>query len=125
MKDSFIAVYGTLREGLGNFNRLGNQEFVERKSIPGKIMASKWLPFADNSDDAKNEIIMELHRVDEATLNRISRMELGAGYREENMEWELDNGETVRATWWPHDATKGLVEGGSGLVDYAKERGSY
>jgi len=83
---NYILCYGTLRRGCTLFNRFGWQTFIKTIKLPGFSMYSLGGCPAIVKDDSKNEIVAELHSIDDKTAERIRDLELNAGYDEALIE---------------------------------------
>lgn len=75
-----IAVYGSLKKGRYNHTILEDQEFVGNTTVRGTLYRVSSYPAL--IEDGENEYEAEIYRVDERVYNYIRSMELGAGYKE-------------------------------------------
>lgn len=77
MENTIIAVYGTLKEGHGNYHRLltsSKQIAKNAKTEEQFAMYSSGIPYVVK-DEKKTQIVVELYEVDDSTLKRIDRLE--------------------------------------------------
>lgn len=92
--------YGTLRkngprEKTYNYNRFGGQIYIKTLKIKGFKMAD--LGYYPCIFKADGEIVVELHNVESEAAKNIEMMELGAGYKFEDID--LD-GEKARIYYY-------------------------
>ena len=85
----YVAVYGSLRKNHYNFNACGEQKYIKTLQLNGYDLFS--LGSYPGIVPGKGTLTVELHEVDEDTLRTIRHMELGAGYREENINIDGKN----------------------------------
>jgi gamma-glutamylcyclotransferase (GGCT)/AIG2-like uncharacterized protein YtfP len=90
---NYILVYGTLRRGdqntsrdkVYNFNRFGGQKYIETLRLKGFSLYSLG-PYPCVVEDKSGEITIELHEIENESLNYIDSMESGAGYDKQIVE---------------------------------------
>lgn len=96
-----LAVYGTLKKGSYNHGYLLNAKYLGQSTVrglmyligsyPGLVEPENALP-----GDEVREFDVELYEVDEHIHRGIRSMELGAGYYEKDIDFNV-NGETITA----------------------------
>lgn len=74
--NKIIAVYGSLRQGMGNHGLISHSKLIETKQInlPYKMISLGGFPGLI-ADTKENEITIELYEVDQATYQRVERLE--------------------------------------------------
>ena len=74
--NKIIAVYGSLREGMGNHSLISHSQMVERRTVqlPYKMISLGSFPGLI-TDEKLNDIVIELYEVDQPTYARVERLE--------------------------------------------------
>ena len=74
--NKIIAVYGSLRQGMGNHGLISQSTLIERRNvnIPYKMISLGGFPGLVQ-DVQENEIMIELYEVDPPTYARVERLE--------------------------------------------------
>lgn len=81
-----MAVYGSLRKDMHNSHKLSTAQFLGVETIWGYDMYSLGsYPYIIKGE---GKVTFEIYEVPEREAKAIARMELGAGYREEQLETE-------------------------------------
>ena len=105
-----IAVYGSLKRGKYNHDMIAGSKRLGISYMPGTMYLIStypaFVPEPENSEALQHTF--ELYEVDEKVYERVSSMELGAGYDEETREFNIGNGKVVSAIFYP--ASKFLQE---------------
>lgn len=71
-----VAVYGSLRQGMGNHRLLENSKFLGKDKLDGFIMYSLGgFPCIRTVFPEGNTITVEVYEVDDATFERLDRLE--------------------------------------------------
>lgn len=84
----FIAAYGTLRPGLYNFNRFDLKP-VKTVRIKGfKLFDLGPYPYVIESEDPDASIVVDILETDEYEYEKITRMEIYAGYEAKQIDIE-------------------------------------
>jgi gamma-glutamylcyclotransferase (GGCT)/AIG2-like uncharacterized protein YtfP len=83
-----IAVYGSLKKGKHNHSLLETAKFIGDTTVRGTLYSMGSYPALIAEGD--NEYPAEVYEVDDEFYNSIKRMELGAGYREEERLWNVE-----------------------------------
>uniref|UniRef100_A0AAU6VZP5 Gamma-glutamyl cyclotransferase n=3 Tax=unclassified bacterial viruses TaxID=12333 RepID=A0AAU6VZP5_9VIRU len=85
MSNAVVAVYGSLRQGMGNHRLLENAEFLCRTvtSEPYAMYSLGGFPKVALNGEKMAPIVVELYSCDEATMARLDRLEgyYGEGQR--------------------------------------------
>lgn len=88
-----IFVYGTLRNGEGNFNTFNNryniQVIEEGVPVEGYAMYARGIPFVCYTGNPNDVIYGDILEVDDEGKEAIDSMELGAGY---NIDYVVPEG---------------------------------
>ena len=74
--NKIIAVYGSLRHGMGNHGLISHAQMVERRTVrlPYKMISLGGFPGLI-TDKQLNDIVIELYEVDQPTYARVERLE--------------------------------------------------
>lgn len=75
-----IAVYGSLKKGKHNHDLLKDQEFVGNTVVRGTLYRVSSYPAL--TDEGDNQYDAEIYNVSDEVYGYIRSMELGAGYKE-------------------------------------------
>lgn len=83
----FVAVYGTLRRGYGNFDKFlrDQSDYLGKYRIHGFELWADFIPYAIHTGRPYQTIIVEVYAVPEATLELLDRLE-NVPYHYERME---------------------------------------
>lgn len=75
-KNNIIAVYGSLRQGMGNHGLISHAKLLETRQVnlPYKMISLGGFPGLI-LDTKENEITIELYEVDQPTYQRVERLE--------------------------------------------------
>lgn len=96
---TLVAVYGTLREGQGNWSNIleGVANKLSTEKVYGyKMYNTGYFPAA--VEDTDKSIVVELYEVDDNTLRRLDNLE---GYSKGNEEHNMYNKDTVETSMGP------------------------
>jgi gamma-glutamylcyclotransferase (GGCT)/AIG2-like uncharacterized protein YtfP len=107
MENSIVAVYGSLRKGLGNHGLLQGSEFIGTGKVSGYGMYSLGGFPAMSNVGAKSDAVVEVYSVDEVTMARLDRLEgYPSFYNRSLVAVLLDEGEggvaTYASAWMYH-----------------------
>ena len=74
--NKIIAVYGSLRQGMGNHGLISHSKMIERRivQLPYKMISLGWFPGLVKAE-TPNDIVIELYEVDQPTYARVERLE--------------------------------------------------
>ena len=74
--NKIIAVYGSLRKGMGNHGLISHSTMIERRTVqlPYKMISLGGFPGLVK-DETPNDIVIELYEVDQPTYARVERLE--------------------------------------------------
>lgn len=117
MSKHTVAVYGSLRQGLGNHRLLAHvPEFKEGKTVQPFIMYSMG-GFPAIVDGGDSGVVVEVYEVDDDTLQRLNQLEGYSGeygyqgfYDRKVVDVELDSGDEVQAhIYYFHEAPNNSV----------------
>lgn len=88
-----VAFYGSLRKGCYNYERFKDGLTEKGQSVISgfRLYSLGAYPCIIRSDNPEDKVVVDLFEADEATFNRIHRMELGAGYDAEEVELNNEN----------------------------------
>lgn len=90
-------VYGSLRKGEYNNYMLDNSKYLGKGIIRGyKLFSLGSYPFIFKTYDEKDIVVVEGYDVDMYSANTIKYMEICAGYKIENVEIEVIEGDLGR-----------------------------
>ena len=88
-----VAVYGSLREGHGNWKHLLNRKPTEVTTMSNfKMYSLGGFPGILPSDDVKDSITVEIYDCDESDMRRLDSLE---GYSPDNLEYSMYRRERV------------------------------
>lgn len=80
-----IAAYGTLRKGFYNFNRF-DLNYIKTTTLTGyELYDLGPYPMAIKTDNSEDTIVVDILECDDNTKRIIDMMEIGAGYKKENV----------------------------------------
>jgi len=85
-----ISVYGTLKKGFHNHG-LVDGKYIKTTKISGYLMYDLGVPVAIPTNDPSKQILIEIYDVTKESLQKIRRLELGAGYKEINQPVDTYN----------------------------------
>jgi gamma-glutamylcyclotransferase (GGCT)/AIG2-like uncharacterized protein YtfP len=80
----YALFYGSLKQNHYNFGRCGDQKYIKTLQLDGYDLYS--LGAYPGIVPGTGKLTVELHEVDEKTLQNIRYMELGAGYEEKMID---------------------------------------
>lgn len=96
-----IAVYGSLKKGFYNY-RESMGEPIAHSTVFGAMFLAYSYPHLYSVDDSEDEHIrehpVEIYEVDDESYRGIHGMEIGAGYKAVEMEFEAEGGGMHTAT---------------------------
>lgn len=82
-----VAVYGSLRQGHGNWRWLLNREPVETSTLSQfKMYSLGGFPGVLHSDSEEDQIVVEVYEADEKDMESLDRLE---GYREHDPDTSM------------------------------------
>ena len=122
MSKHSVAVYGSLRQGLGNHRLLEHVESHEKGVTLSNFNMYSLGGFPAITEEGTAGVVVEVYDVDDATFARLDRLEgYPSFYDRKEVDVLLDNGNTVQAwIYYLHDqpAYAGLVEGNDWVKFY-------
>ena len=79
-----IAVYGSLKKGKYNHGLLADSEYVGETTLSGTLYRVSSYPAL--VEEGNNEYPAEVYKVSEEVYNLVKSMEIGAGYKEVDID---------------------------------------
>lgn len=118
-----IAVYGSLKMGRYNHPLIQGSQFLGESKIKGTMYSLGSYPAL--VEEGNKEYTVELYQVPTMTHERVRNMELGAGYKEKELEFEhAENYEfskkllkTKAVIYYADDFLAEYCKGGKEVID--------
>lgn len=92
-----IAVYGSLKKGRYNNPMLTGSKFLGESKIKADMYSLGSYPAITDGEDMHN---VELYEVDSSVYDRVHSMEIGAGYIEKDVEFEVEGSKIVAGVYY-------------------------